>query len=279
MRGGAQAHLIECSDGNQYVVKFRENPQGRRVLVNELISAVLLRQMGVSTPEVATVIVDDDFLARNPECWIGDEDQKIPIGNGCHFGSRYPVTSGNTPVFDMLPDTHLPNIANRDDFLGALLFDKWASTAGSRQAVFCRADSTSGVKRPRWVALMIDNGHAFEGNQWTLGDSFVAGVYHRSGVYGSELSLADFAPWIAAVRRISKEFVTGLIDIVPPEWIAGDERQLMNLLRQLAARSQSLPALLIPTIDYINRLAARSAGPTLHAWAFRTASISLISAL
>ena len=35
MRGGAQAHLIEAHDGNYYVVKFRNNPQHRRILVNE----------------------------------------------------------------------------------------------------------------------------------------------------------------------------------------------------------------------------------------------------
>ena len=33
MRGSAQAHLLECDDGSFYVVKFSNNPQGgRRVL-------------------------------------------------------------------------------------------------------------------------------------------------------------------------------------------------------------------------------------------------------
>jgi hypothetical protein len=34
MRGGAQAHLMQASDGGYYVVKFRNNPQHRRILVN-----------------------------------------------------------------------------------------------------------------------------------------------------------------------------------------------------------------------------------------------------
>ena len=41
MRGGAQAHLLEADDGHWYVVKFRNNPQHRRVLVNEAICATL----------------------------------------------------------------------------------------------------------------------------------------------------------------------------------------------------------------------------------------------
>ena len=54
MRGGAQAHLIEAADGHCYVVKFLNNPQHRRILVNEWIASVFLRYLGISTPEAAT---------------------------------------------------------------------------------------------------------------------------------------------------------------------------------------------------------------------------------
>ena len=42
MRGGAQAHLLEADDGRWYVVKFLENPQHRRILVNEWIAGGIL---------------------------------------------------------------------------------------------------------------------------------------------------------------------------------------------------------------------------------------------
>src|SRR5260370_16782025 len=35
MRGGSQAHLMRCSDGNYYVVKFQNNPHHSPTLVNE----------------------------------------------------------------------------------------------------------------------------------------------------------------------------------------------------------------------------------------------------
>jgi len=41
MRGGAQSHLMRCSDKNYYVVKFQNNPQHRRILVNELLGTKL----------------------------------------------------------------------------------------------------------------------------------------------------------------------------------------------------------------------------------------------
>ena len=61
MRGGAQAHLIECEDGNHYVVKFRNNPQHRRILVNEWISSVFLQYLQLSAPPAAIVNITPDF--------------------------------------------------------------------------------------------------------------------------------------------------------------------------------------------------------------------------
>ena len=51
MRGGAQAHLLECDDGHFYVVKFRNNPQHRRVLINEWLASAFLNYLRISTPE------------------------------------------------------------------------------------------------------------------------------------------------------------------------------------------------------------------------------------
>src|SRR5664279_1543624 len=68
MRGGAQAHLLEADDGKWYVVKFRNNPQHRRVLVNEALCATLLRYLRISAPQTALIQVGAGFLAANPEC-------------------------------------------------------------------------------------------------------------------------------------------------------------------------------------------------------------------
>src|ERR1700676_5599465 len=79
MRGGAQAHLLECDDGHYYVVKFRNNPQHRRILVNEWIASVFLNYLRISMPETAIVNLPADFLAGNsdrdireipPRCWF-----------------------------------------------------------------------------------------------------------------------------------------------------------------------------------------------------------------
>jgi len=79
MRGGAQAHLLEADDGHWYVVKFRNNPQHRRVLVNEVIASTILAYLKVSVPETAVIEVTPPFLAENPDLHIQIGPRRVEI--------------------------------------------------------------------------------------------------------------------------------------------------------------------------------------------------------
>ena len=70
MRGGAQAHLIEARDGHHYVVKFLNNPQHRRILINEWIASTFLRHLGLSAPEPALIELTENFIQANPELHV-----------------------------------------------------------------------------------------------------------------------------------------------------------------------------------------------------------------
>src|SRR5689334_3040965 len=125
MRGGAQAHLVAADDGNFYVVKFDNNPQHRRVLVNEWISSVLLDYLQLTAARCAIVDVGADFLAANPDVRIhlgNSDEQPAP---GWHFGSRYPGDPSRIAVYDFLPDLLLAKVANAAEYPGALVFDQW----------------------------------------------------------------------------------------------------------------------------------------------------------
>jgi hypothetical protein len=67
MRGGAQSHLMRCSDGNYYVVKFQNNPQHRRILVNELLGTKLAARLGLPTTPVVIVKVSEDLIRMTPD--------------------------------------------------------------------------------------------------------------------------------------------------------------------------------------------------------------------
>src|ERR1700724_1694021 len=129
MRGGAQAHLLECDDGHFYVVKFRNNPQHRRILINEWIASVFLNYLQISTPPAAIVSVSMAFLEANPEVYIQLGSHHQAVESGWHFGSRYPGDPAKVMVYDFLPDSLLEKVVNASEFLGVLAFDKWMGNA------------------------------------------------------------------------------------------------------------------------------------------------------
>src|SRR5690349_10481240 len=107
MRGGAQAHLIEADDDQFYVVKFRNNPQHRRVLVNEWIGNTLLHYLQIPAPKINIVSLTEDFLADNPDTYIQLGNTRKDVNAGWHFGSRYPGDPEKIAVYDFVPDALL----------------------------------------------------------------------------------------------------------------------------------------------------------------------------
>src|SRR5580692_8422977 len=82
MRGGAQSHLMRCSDENYYVVKFQNNPQHRRVLVNELLGTRLASRLGLPTAPVSVVEVGAELIRLTPELWIELPRSRTPCAAG-----------------------------------------------------------------------------------------------------------------------------------------------------------------------------------------------------
>lgn len=75
MRGGAQAHLMRCSDDNYYVVKFQNNPQHRRVLVNGMLGTRLASRLGLPTAPVSVVDVPEEPRRILLEHWDVIQDE------------------------------------------------------------------------------------------------------------------------------------------------------------------------------------------------------------
>ncbi|MFN3323041.1 MAG: HipA family kinase [Bryobacteraceae bacterium] len=261
MRGGAQAHLIETDDGSFYVVKFRENPQHRRILINELIASVFLRYLQIATPETAMVRITREFLACNPEVAIQLGSTRQPVAPGWHFGSRYPGDPSRVAVYDFLPDKLIASIENPTHFAGVLAFDKWMGNADARQAVFFRARirewtpaATVHPLRHGFLALMIDHGYVFDGPHWGFADSPMQGLYFRPAVYESIRGLDDFQPWLDRIVHFPEEVVDLAYRQIPPQWLAGDQDAIEHLLERLLERRRHVP-------EFLDRCRSARANP------------------
>jgi hypothetical protein len=251
MRGGAQAHLLEADDGHSYIVKFQNNPQHRRILVNEWIAGEILAHLQIAAPAQELVTVSAEFLRENPEVGFQGSAHRVAVEPGWHYGSRHPGTPRTTAVYDFIPDALLEQVANAEQFLATLVFDRWVANGDGRQAVFFRAELKDWLARPGipprkmgFVALMIDHGFAFNGPHWDFPESAITGLYARRVVYEKVRSLDDFEPWLTRAMHFPEEVLDRALRRIPPEWIAGEEDALESMLERLLARRKRLPELM-----------------------------------
>ncbi len=234
--------MVETDDG-AYVVKFTENPQGTRILINELFCYLLLQQLKINVPEPALVDVTREFVDNYPGVNFTVGSSKIRVKPGIHFGSRVSVDHETDAIFDFAPDSLLRRLSNLSDFLGILVFDKWVGNSDSRQALFFngkRATRIAAAYRHGRCVQMIDHGAAFNGASWDFLDSHPSGIYFKSAVYRDVTSIASFQPWLDLIRGLSAEFLQTAASSIPAGWFDGSEAEFGRLLDRLHSRQTSV---------------------------------------
>ena len=262
MRGGAQAHLMRCSDGNYYVVKFQNNPQHLRVLVNELLGTRLASRLGLPTTPVAVVEVSRELIALTEELCIELARSRAPCAAGLQFGSRYPGDPRRLVLHDFLPDEKLREVSNLHDFAGMLVFDKWTCNTNGRQTLFFEEQGPPPATAPGgppgetphpagngalpYRTLMIDQGFCFNAGEWNFPDAPLRGLYARNRVYEGVTGMQSFGPWLERLEhRITERVLADVAGEIPPEWYADDYDAVMRLLEQLLRRRTRVPELLL----------------------------------
>src|SRR6202046_1470446 len=247
MRGGAQSHLMR-SESNAtpaeeayYVVKFQNNPQGTRILANELLGTRLAARMGLPVPPASVVEVREQLIAHTDDLVIELGRGRAPCKAGLQFGSRYPGTPVEVTVYDFLPDEQLREVVNLTDFCGMLVFDKWTCNTNGRQAIFSRPKNET-----HYQAHMIDQGFCFNAGEWNFPDSPLRGLYTRHRVYDSVRGMESFEPWIARLEmNITDAFIDEAMAEIPPELYGFDQPALEKMLEHLLRRKKLVKDLIV----------------------------------
>lgn len=254
MRGGAQSHLMRCADGYYYVVKFQNNPQHRRILVNELLGTRLASRLGLPTTPVAIIEVPEELIRLTPELAMEHPRHRYPCHPGLQFGSRYPGDPRRLTLHDFLPDQQLREVENLHDFAGMLVFDKWTCNTNGRQTLFMsalespferRTPAAWGPSKEGYHTFMIDQGFCFCAGEWTFPDAPLRGLYTRNRVYEGITSLDSFGPWLERLEnRITERVLDEVSRDIPPEWYQDQYDELLALLEKLFRRRTRVPELL-----------------------------------
>ena len=232
--------LLEASDGHFYVVKFLNNPQHPRILVNELIAHAIVSHLQIATPPCVVLEVPESLLRGSPGAAIQLGNRLVVPQSGLAFGSRYPGNPDANAIYNFVPDSLIDRVQNSRDFLAALVFDRWVGNGDGRQTIFFRPPLGGGRRKKDFVALMIDNGFIFNGPEWTFVDSPILGLYPRRTVYRSVQSLDDFEPWLERVSNFPEALLHEAACRIPGAWIRGDEHKLDRLLRALLRRRRRI---------------------------------------
>jgi hypothetical protein len=256
MRGGAQSRLMRCADGHYYVVKFQNNPQHRRILVNELLGTRLASCLGLPTTPVAIIEVSEELVRLTPDLVIEYPRRRFPCHAGPQLGSRYPGDPRRLTLHDFLPDPQLRQVENLHDFAGVLVFDKWTCNTNGRQTLFLHELGRSSAAAPgvdvldshdpSYKTFMIDQGFCFSAGDWKFPDAPLRGLYARNRVYEGITGMESFGPWLERLeKRVTERVLDDVSRDIPLEWYEDEYDDLLRLLEQLFHRRTRVPELLL----------------------------------
>jgi hypothetical protein len=228
---------MRCSDGERYVVKFQNNPQGTRILANDMLGAALATRLGLPTPEIAIVDVRSSLIEHTEDLVVQLGRGRYPCSPGLCFGSRYASKAnplgGRTmlEVWDFLPRDRMPRVTNLVDFAGMLVFDKWTCNTDGRQVVFVR------VTPQNFNVVMIDNGSCFNAAEWNFPDAPLRALYALPRAYEAVLGIHTFELWLQLLEtKIDRQWLAEVADEIPREWYAQATNTLAALLDKLERR-------------------------------------------
>ena len=202
--GGSQPHVFETDDG-YYMVKVRNNPQGLRVLVNELVGGLCLDWLGVKHPEPAIVQIDAALIALSPAARLPNGQQ---LAEGTAFGSKLWQSDpgGSVP---------LSLIENKADVAGTVAFDAWIKQFDGRQYRVRPSALTPG----RYDYFPVDQGFSFGNPTWTAAQ--LDGNHNSVAVPNPIVNIgaADMAPFIERLRAFNIDAAEHIVNEIPSEWL------------------------------------------------------------
>ena len=229
-----------ASDGQFYVVKFRNNPQHVRVLANELLATRLGAAIGLTVPYSDVIEVTDWLIRNTPDLTVELRHGSQPCQPGLHFASRWAGGLMPGQLVDYLPEQQLLEVLNLHEFAGVLALDKWTCNINGRQAVFRKSR-----RERRYRATFIDQGYCFHAGDWKFIDASLGGVYADNSVYRGVAGWESFEPWLGRIESLAPETAWAIGETIPPEWYGGDLSALEALLERLLARRVRVRELIV----------------------------------
>lgn len=235
---------MRASDEAWYVVKFQNNPQGIKILANEMLATRIGLHIGLPMPEVQSIEVDDWLIEHTPGLRLKLAGSLVPMSSGLQLGSRYVGDSSHTQIFDYLPEQLAGETRNLDDFGRIVVFDKWIGNADGRQAIFAKEH-----REKLYKATFIDQGYCFNASEWNFPDRALSGIYSQNWVYQSVTGWESFEPTLSRAEGIDLQDLWTCARDIPAEWYEHNGSELCRLIEALYKRRSMIRDLIVALRD------------------------------
>lgn len=218
-RGGSRPQYMGSEDGTIYVVKFKENKQGIKVLVNELVANGIACSLKLPCPEGVFAEINDELLRIS-----NIEINGRQISPGLHFGILKIENSYFPP-----PANLISQVDNKDVFPCIILFDILTFNC-DRSINNCVIQ----VKEDdRYKFFIIDHGHCFGSPKWDASLVDKVGTWNGNVMPEVANCIEGTDPFRIHVEKIKKslsnELISKIVNEVPNEWeITSEERKALK---------------------------------------------------
>ncbi len=245
--GVTAPRVFRANDDKIYVVKLQNNPMGTKVLVNEFIAGWFGERMNLCFPPSDLLEIDEQVLQKSRSL------KAAKISSKMHFASQY------IPSNKYVARNNLYKAINKRAMAGVMLFDHMFHNIDRTKN---RRNLLVSLQDTGYVLYAIDNSHLFVRGRWnskTLKKMATKISINRRRAYGWLLTYfftsADFSPYAAKVREITKEELTWFVASIPQEWLPKTEEReaLLEYMVQRCEMVDEIVLRLCKSIPDVNR--------------------------
>ncbi|RDU38067.1 hypothetical protein DRW41_00375 [Neobacillus piezotolerans] len=238
-KGYSKPQCIRFSDGHKYVVKFKNNPSGTRILVNEYIAAKFGQLLSLPVVPFEVVQISDAFIKDYPIL------SKHKFTSGSQFASLF---IDNCIHLDMRSRNENIIVSNRKHLAGTIVFDLWIGNTDRKENNFLLEP----VRNGEYYLHLIDHGRCFSDEDWTVKSLIkMPDMNIKQNVHKWLASLLpnqnELLKAIEKVVNISEKAIYNIINSIPDDWdVLDKEREA--LVTHLVSGQKLLPQLRLPSI-------------------------------
>lgn len=248
---GGSAHVILCSDGNQYVVKRNTGSRRPKEMVNEYVVGKLAKLLSLPVIPFELIYLNEEFIKKTPELHSNHYD----CDPGFRFGS---IEIENSVVFANKAEAppSKGEVINRNMLAGMIVFDQWVYN--SNRDVLLQPLDKGG-----YFVHMIHHDRCFPGGyKWNAKTVGSQKPEYRvlNQVYRWCFSLLDdeelLITFAERIKALPDEQINNVIKSIPDDWKVSSEdcKALYDFLVKEKTRMPKVAALFREVIPLANKM-------------------------